>query len=72
MTVESTRGFPKGVPAPAIRALNSAGYHDLTDPADVPIANLKNLHGIGPKALRLIQAALAAHGLSLPESESGR
>jgi hypothetical protein len=51
-----------------MRALNSAGYRDLSDPADVPIADLKNLHGMGPKALRLIQEALAERGLSLRES----
>jgi DNA-directed RNA polymerase alpha subunit len=65
MTTESTPGFPKGVPAPAIRALNSAGYRDLSELADVPVADLKKLHGMGPRALRVIQEALAERGLSL-------
>ncbi|HZT96013.1 MAG TPA: DNA-binding protein [Chloroflexota bacterium] len=69
MTVGPTRGFPKGVSAPAIRALESGGYHDLSDLANVPIADLKNLHGMGPKAVRVIQAALAERGLSLRGGE---
>lgn len=69
MAVDSMRGFPKGVPAPALRALNAAGYHDLSDLADVPIADLESFHGLGPKALRVVQAALAERRVALRESE---
>jgi hypothetical protein len=31
----------------------------------VPIAELKRLHGMGPKALRVLQEALEEQGLSL-------
>jgi hypothetical protein len=63
MTPET--GFPKGIAAPAIRALNSAGYTELRQFAGVPAAELKRLHGMGPKALRLIAEALEEQGLSL-------
>ena len=68
MTTDSTRSFPKGIPAPALRALNAAGYNDLAELADVPVADLEKLHGMGPKALRVIQEALAERELSLRQS----
>jgi hypothetical protein len=57
--------FPKGVAAPALRALKAAGYGELEQLADVPAAELKKLHGMGPKALRAIQEALEHEGMSL-------
>ena len=50
--------IPKGVGAPATRALTAAGYTELSQLAGVPAAELKKLHGVGPKALRVIKAAL--------------
>jgi len=51
--------------APATRALNSAGYGSLSALAGVPRSVLAGLHGVGPKALRVIEQALAEHGLGL-------
>lgn len=51
--------------APAIRALGAAGYTCLRDLAGVPRALLADLHGVGPKAIDLLQAALEEHGLTL-------
>lgn len=51
--------------APATRALNSAGYASLGALAGVPRSTLAALHGVGPKALRTIEEALAEHGLGL-------
>jgi hypothetical protein len=51
--------------APATRALQLAGYTGLGRLAGVPRATLAALHGVGPKALRLLDEALAGHGLSL-------
>ena len=51
--------------APATRALHDAGYTSLRDVAGVPRVRLAGLHGVGPKALRLLQEALQEHGLSL-------
>ncbi|GIH21500.1 DNA-binding protein [Rugosimonospora africana] len=56
--------LPK-ISAPATRALNAAGYSSLRQLAGVPRAQLANLHGMGPKALGIIQAALEQHDLSL-------
>lgn len=65
MATEPDAGFPKGISAPATRALQAAGYSELRQLADVPAAELKKLHGMGPKALRLLQEALQREGMSL-------
>ena len=57
--------MPRNIGAPATRALTAAGYTNLSKLADVPVAELKKLHGVGPKALRLLQEALEQQGLSL-------
>ncbi len=59
------QGLPGNIGAPATRALTAAGYTELRQLADVPAAELKKLHGVGPKAIRLLQEALVQHGLSL-------
>ena len=51
--------------APATRALNNAGYTTLRQLAGVPRAELAKLHGVGPKALGIIQNALEQHNLGL-------
>ncbi|MFD4370363.1 DNA-binding protein [Streptomyces sp. NPDC058486] len=57
--------FPRGVGAPATRALVAAGYTRLDQLADVPAAELAALHGVGPKALRVLGEALAERSRSL-------
>ncbi|SCF45440.1 Helix-hairpin-helix domain-containing protein [Micromonospora matsumotoense] len=56
--------LPK-IGAPASRALRDAGYPTLRDLVGVPRAELAKLHGLGPKALGIIQNALERHDLSL-------
>ena len=51
--------------APATRALHNAGLTTLRQVADVPRQELAALHGMGPKALGIIDEALAEHGLEL-------
>ena len=63
MTV-SLDELPK-IGAPATRALNNAGYTSLRQLAGVPRAELAKLHGMGPKALRIIEDNLAEHSLRL-------
>jgi hypothetical protein len=58
-------GLPRSIGAPATRALTAAGYTDLSQLAGVPAAELAKLHGVGPKALRLLQEALHDRGMSL-------
>jgi 3-deoxy-D-arabino-heptulosonate 7-phosphate (DAHP) synthase len=60
----SLEALPK-VGAPATRALNAAGYTALRQLAGVPRAELARLHGMGPKALGIIEAALDQHNLRL-------
>jgi hypothetical protein len=60
-----TRGLPTNIGAPATRALTAAGYTELGQLAGVPAAELDRLHGVGPKALRLLQEALQQRGMSL-------
>ena len=60
-----TRACPGTSARPATRALTAAGYTELSQLADVPAAELAKLHGVGPKALRLLQEALQAQGKSL-------
>jgi hypothetical protein len=50
--------FPKGIGAPATRGLTGAGNTRLNQLAGVPIAELKKVHCMGPKALRILQEAL--------------
>jgi hypothetical protein len=58
-------GLPRSIGAPATRALTAAGYTELSQLANVPAAQLGKLHGVGPKALRLLQEALQDQGMSL-------
>ncbi len=51
--------------APATRALAAAGYTSLGQLDRVPAAELLRLHGMGPRALRLLGDALQERGLSL-------
>jgi 3-deoxy-D-arabino-heptulosonate 7-phosphate (DAHP) synthase len=60
----STDTLPK-IGTPATRALHDAGYTALRELAGVPRTELAALHGMGPKALDIIQAALEKHDLSL-------
>lgn len=55
------------VGAPATRALIAAGYPTLGDLIDADRRHVAQLHGFGPKALRIIDEALAVHGHSLRE-----
>lgn len=53
------------VGAPATRALQAAGYSELRQLAGVRRSDLAALHGMGPKALGIIEAALKEHGFNL-------
>ncbi|WP_329286396.1 DNA-binding protein [Streptomyces sp. NBC_00691] len=57
--------FPRAIGAPATRALAAAGYTRFDQLDGVPAAELAALHGVGPKALRLLAEELAQRGLAL-------
>jgi hypothetical protein len=56
--------LPVGLSQPALRALTAAGCLRLEQVAALSESEVSRLHGIGPKAIRLLHAALAAKGLS--------
>lgn len=60
----SLEALPK-LGAPATRAIQAAGYTELRQLADVRRSDLATLHGMGPKALDIIEAALKEHGFNL-------
>ena len=62
--ISSLDTLPK-IGAPATRALHGAGYTTLRQLAGVPRSELAKLHGMGPKALGMLQAALEQHNLGL-------
>jgi hypothetical protein len=59
---ESGGGLPK-LAAPAQRALAGAGIQTLAQLARFSESEIKELHGIGPNALKELQRALEARGL---------
>lgn len=59
--------WPKGIGAPAQRALAAAGYHRLEQLDGVSAKALLKLHGMGPKAIRVLREALAARGLAFAD-----
>jgi predicted flap endonuclease-1-like 5' DNA nuclease len=60
---KGTQGLPAGIGAPATRALAAAGCTSLRDVAKMREADVKGLHGVGPKARGILRSALAAEGL---------
>ncbi|TFD16788.1 DNA-binding protein [Cryobacterium sp. TMT4-10] len=60
----SLGALPK-VGAPATRALQAARYIELRQLAGLRRSDLAALHGIGPKALGILEAALKEHAFSL-------
>ncbi len=60
-TNEPASDLPK-LSQPAHRALAAAGYVRLEQFTHVRAAEVRQLHGVGPKGIRLIRAALAAKG----------
>lgn len=55
--------FPAGLAKPALRALYAAGLTRLDQLTRVRETDLAALHGVGPKAIRLLQVALNAQRL---------
>ncbi len=63
-TVLPKSDFPQNIGNPARQALENAGYFKLRQLTEVTEADLRKLHGMGPKALRILQEALGAKGMS--------
>ena len=67
---EQESDLPTGLAAPARRALVGAGYVRLEQLTKVSEAEIKQLHGIGPNALKQLRRALDAKGLSFADGKS--
>jgi hypothetical protein len=63
VAMTESRDLPKGIGAPATRALVAAGYTSVDQLAGADVAGLAALHGVGPRALRIIGETLAERGL---------
>ena len=60
--------LPAKLAKPAQRALAEAGYIRLEQFTKVSEAEIRRLHGMGPKALHQIRSALAEKGLSFADA----
>lgn len=56
--------LPAKLSNPAKRALSSAGIQRLQQLTNISETEIKQLHGIGPNAIKQLRDALAAKGLS--------
>lgn len=65
---KSESDLPK-IGAPATRALESVGITTLKQLTNVTEAELLALHGMGPKAVRILRETLQANGLSFRASK---
>ena len=62
--------LPAGLSEPARRALAGAGYVRLEQLSKVSEAEIKRLHGMGPKGIKLLRQALEAKGLIFADGKS--
>ncbi len=62
--------LPIGISAPARGALAGAGIETLEHCASRTEAEVMKLHGMGPKAMRIIRSAMADKGLSFTGGKS--
>ena len=67
MPVGPRRPLPGGIGAPATRALTAAGYQTLEALIGVSEKKLLALHGVGPKAIRVLREKLAESGNDLTD-----
>lgn len=58
--------LPK-IGAPATRALEAAGYDFLEDLDGVSRRSLLTLHGVGPRAIRILGEALTLRGMAFAD-----
>ncbi len=61
--------LPPELSQPARRALIGAGYWQLEQLSERSEAEVKQLHGVGPKALDQLRRALGSNGLSFADGK---
>jgi len=60
--------LPSSIGKPATRALLAAGVNDLKDVAGRSEQELLDLHGVGPRAIKILAEALRERGLAFKRS----
>ena len=64
-THPNAAAFPAGLSGPALRALANAGITSVAQLTRWSETQLRDLHGMGPKALRQLRDAVRASGKNL-------
>jgi len=59
--------LPTGLAKPALRALANKGMSQLEQVAKLSERELKDLHGIGPNAVKQLRLALEVKGLTFSD-----
>jgi ERCC4-type nuclease len=67
--IQQESDLPIELSAPARRALVGAGYLRLEQLTRVSEAELKQLHGVGPKTLKQLRAVFETRGLSFADGK---
>ena len=67
MSSDETTDLPRGIGAPATGAFKLAGYTRLEQFTQARAKDLLALHGVGPKAIRILRQELADRGLAFKE-----
>jgi hypothetical protein len=66
---ERESDLPVNLANPARRALVEAGYWRLAQLTEISEVEVKQLHGVGPKALEQLRRALSTNGLSFADEK---
>ena len=66
---EEFRGDLPNIGRPALRALEGEGYVRLEQLTSVSEQDLLRLHGVGPKAVRILRETMAERGMSFASDE---
>lgn len=64
-----SHALPPGIGSPAQHALAAAGITRLEQFTTISEAELLKLHGVGPKAVRIIKESLRENGLAFAKAE---
>jgi predicted flap endonuclease-1-like 5' DNA nuclease len=62
--------LPSRMGKPALRALAAAGISKFEELSAISEKELLKLHGIGPKAIRIIKEELQKHGMDFAKPEN--
>lgn len=69
-TKKQESDFPK-IGSPATRALEAEGYTQLKQLTKLSEAELLQMHGVGPKAVRILKETFKEKGLSFRQAKAG-